>query len=100
MEITRNVIIDLLPLYAADELNPETRALVDTYLENEPELAQIARQMAKLEKAAGTPIPRGENGSLKTYRKARRRIILFSLILAGAVSIVLLMILLMFLIPV
>ena len=44
MKITRNVIIDLLPLYMADEVSADTRALVDSYLVTDPELAKIAEQ--------------------------------------------------------
>jgi hypothetical protein len=39
MEITRNVILDLLPLYLADEVSDDTRLLVEKYLETNPELA-------------------------------------------------------------
>ena len=46
MEITRNVILDLLPLYLADEVSADTRALVEKYLETDPELANIAEQSA------------------------------------------------------
>ena len=42
MEIPRNVILDLLPLYIADETSPETRDLVEAYLDHDPELARIA----------------------------------------------------------
>ena len=43
MEISRNVILDLLPLYIADEASPETRQLIDQYLESDPELANVAQ---------------------------------------------------------
>jgi len=38
MKIAREVILDLLPLYAAGEGSPETRALVGEYLEHDAEL--------------------------------------------------------------
>ena len=43
MNVTRNVIIDLLPLYVAGEVSPDSRALVDEYLKGDPELAESAR---------------------------------------------------------
>lgn len=48
MEITRNVVYDLLPLYLAGEACPETRALVEAYLAQNPELAlQVRKQAAE-----------------------------------------------------
>lgn len=56
MTVTRNVIIDLLPLYAADEVSEDTRTLVDAYLKSDPELASIARSCAGLEKLKAVDI--------------------------------------------
>jgi anti-sigma factor RsiW len=42
MNITRDVVEDLLPLYAAGEASADTRALVDAYLRTDPELARVA----------------------------------------------------------
>jgi hypothetical protein len=44
MNITREVILDLLPLYLANEASPASRALVEEYLEQDPELAERIRQ--------------------------------------------------------
>src|SRR3954454_5756004 len=38
MKVSREVILDLLPLYIADEASPETRALVEEYLKLDLEL--------------------------------------------------------------
>lgn len=46
MNITRNVVLDLLPVYLAKEASADTRALVEEYLARDPELAQRARQHA------------------------------------------------------
>lgn len=40
MNITKNVINDLFPLYAANECSPDTRAPVDEYLKSNPQQAQ------------------------------------------------------------
>ena len=45
MEVTRSVILDLLPLYLAEEASADTRALVAKHLETDPELARAAREM-------------------------------------------------------
>lgn len=39
MEITRNIIQDLLPLYLAGEVGPETRAAVEEFLSRDATLA-------------------------------------------------------------
>ena len=40
MNVTREVILDLLPVYLAGEASPATRALVEEYMEQDQELAQ------------------------------------------------------------
>ena len=40
MNISREVITDLLPTYLAGDASPATCALVEEYLKNDPELAQ------------------------------------------------------------
>ncbi|MBN1222511.1 MAG: hypothetical protein JXB23_04645 [Candidatus Aminicenantes bacterium] len=89
MEITRNVILDLLPLYSADEVSTDTRALVDKYLETDPELAKVARQMAALERTKEIPVPLSQDDKIKAYKTARRIKLIHILILAGAISILL-----------
>jgi anti-sigma factor RsiW len=44
MQVTQDVILDLLPLYIADEVSPDTRALVVEFLARHPELAEHVRQ--------------------------------------------------------
>ena len=87
MEITRNVILDLLPLYSANEVSADTRALVEKYLETDPELANIAKQLAAMEKPGDIPVPLSQNDEMKAYKKARRRQTLYAIILAGILSI-------------
>ena len=89
MEITRNVILDLLPLYAANEVSADTRALIEKYLETDPELANVAKNLAALEKPADIPVPLSQENEVKAYRKARQLKFLFTIILAGTISIIL-----------
>ena len=96
MEITRNVILDLLPLYAANEVSADTRALIEKYLETDPDLANVAKQLAALEKPGDIPVPLSRDNGMKAYRKARRLKIIFTIILAGTISIILLITLMMF----
>lgn len=57
MEITRNVIQDLLPLYLAGEVCPETRALVEEYLSRD---ATLAAEVERLKSDSLKPILTGE----------------------------------------
>jgi hypothetical protein len=43
MNVTREVILDLLPVYLADEASPATRALIEEYMQQDPELAERIR---------------------------------------------------------
>ncbi len=100
MEITRNVILDLLPLYLADEASSDTRALIERYLESDPELAQIAKKLAGMEKRPEIPIVRSEDANLRTFRKARHTIFWTIAVVSGIVSIILIIaILVLFLTP-
>ena len=83
MEITRNVILDLLPMYLANEVNPETRILIEKYLETDPELAQQARkQKESLEFPVDIPLPLTEEDQIKAYKKSKLQIVLVIVFLA------------------
>ena len=99
MEITRNVILDLLPLYLANEVSADTRALVEKYLETDPELANVAKKLAPMEKPRDIPAPLSQDDQMIAYRKARRRQFLFAIILAGVLSILAISVLMFFLSP-
>jgi anti-sigma factor RsiW len=47
MNIPREVILDLLPVYMAGEASPATRAFVEEYLAQDPELAQRVRSQGE-----------------------------------------------------
>ncbi len=54
MNVTREVILDLLPVYLAGEASPATRALIEEYLKQDPELAERIR----LQRADGSAADR------------------------------------------
>ena len=85
MEVTRDVILDLLPLYLADEASKETQALVKEYLDHDPDLAQLARQWQ--ERLPGPP-PAPVRPDLQTlaYREAKRQIVIKTIGLAAAIA--------------
>jgi hypothetical protein len=58
MKITRDVVRDLWPLYAANEVTPDTRALVEEFLRGDPELeAQLRKALALELDATSAPTP-------------------------------------------
>jgi hypothetical protein len=44
MQVTRDIVIDLLPLYQSGEASKDTRAAIDEFLRRDPSLAQVANQ--------------------------------------------------------
>jgi hypothetical protein len=45
MNVTKDVVFDLLPVYAAGEASPDTVKLVEEYLRGDPELARMAQEL-------------------------------------------------------
>jgi len=97
MEITRNVVLDLLPLYSANELSADTRALVEKYLETDPELANVAKRLTAVEMPGDIPVPLSRDAEMEAYKRARRLRILYTLILAGVISVLVISVLVFFL---
>ena len=86
MEVTRNVILDLLPLYLADEVSADTRTLVEKYLETDRELAKIAEESAAIELPEDIPVPITKEDKMEAYREAKRLMFLRTVILAITIS--------------
>jgi len=71
-EISKNVILDLLPLYLAGEVSEDTAALVKKYLESDSELADAAKEMAKADSLGKVPIPFNKETAMETYQEAKK----------------------------
>lgn len=100
MEITREVIIDLLPLYLANEVSEETRAVIEKYLETDLGLAKLAKQQkAALALPGDIPVPLTEEAQLKAYRKSRIYFYVMIVILAILMAAILGITFLAFFIP-
>ena len=70
MNVTREVILDLLPLYLSGEASPATRTLVEEFLQHDPELAErvkLAGSISTIVPAA--PKPELELRSLNRTRR-------------------------------
>jgi len=90
VEITRNIIQDLLPLYLAEEACPETRVLVEEFLARDPALAaEAARQKSgSVEKilTGGTTMPLPDGHEAETLARTRARLQRTAWILALAIA--------------
>jgi hypothetical protein len=71
MTVTRDVVLDLLPLYLADEASADTQELVKAYLEQDPDLAKLAGQWRK-QLPGPPPAPVRLEAQAEAYRRAQR----------------------------
>jgi hypothetical protein len=85
-EITRNVILDLLPLYIADEVSADTKELVKNYLETDPELAKIAEQSASIELPDDAPFPMTKEDKMEAYKEAKKYMVIRTIVLTITLS--------------
>jgi anti-sigma factor RsiW len=85
-EISRDVILDLLPLYLADEASTDTRAVVEKYLESDPKLAAIARQPSALEIPNNIPISLEEENQMEAYKEAKKTMYWRTIIVAFVIA--------------
>jgi hypothetical protein len=84
MNITKEVITDLFPLYVANECSEDSRALVEQYLRDNP------AEGAELKRIMSTPVPRTEPAGanleeVRSLREARRRVRRQSVLLGLAI---------------
>jgi len=75
MRITREIVKDLLPLYAAGEASADTRAAVEEWLRDDPELARLVEEMRGdgEERADATAAPDAGRAALATTKTLLRR---------------------------
>jgi hypothetical protein len=71
MNITREVILDLLPLYLSGEASPATRALVEEYMKQDAELAQRIRLQWADNFAKAVPSALPPDLELRSLRRTR-----------------------------
>ena len=82
MEVTRDVILDLLPMYLADEVSEDTRILVDSYLEKDAKLAAIAARYDEQDMGNNISVPLNEENEMEAYKEAKRSIFWRTIIIA------------------
>jgi anti-sigma factor RsiW len=89
MNVTREIVKDLLPLYVSGEASPDTRALVESFLRDDAELARLADALRADElapsRAASAPPGAGRAALSRTQEllKRRTRLLAFALLFSG-----------------
>jgi anti-sigma factor RsiW len=73
MNVTKDIINDLIPLYVADECSADTRALVEEYLQKNPEQAEQLRRIINTPVPGAVPPAKGLD-EVRAFREARRRL--------------------------
>ncbi len=87
MEVTRNVIIDLLPLYIEEEASDDTKKLVREYLDTDPELAEMAKETAGMKLPGDAPVPLTWEDKMEAYKEAKRLMLIRTIMMAGIISV-------------
>jgi anti-sigma factor RsiW len=71
MMVTRDVIYDLLPSYFAGEVSPDTRALVDGFLRDDPEFARMLERFRKIMDDRQSGAPTSSPSEKEAFDRAR-----------------------------
>jgi hypothetical protein len=84
MSVSRNVILDLLPVYLAGEASEDTRTLVEEYIQSDKELAQMVNQAKKQSLPNNINVPINKDTEMASLRKSQG-MIRRTILLGGAV---------------
>jgi anti-sigma factor RsiW len=71
-KIPQHVILDLLPLYLADEVSAETRNLIEEYLKTDPQLATLAEQAKHASTLQEIPAPITKETEMEALKKVKK----------------------------
>jgi len=73
MNVTKEIITDLFPLYVANECSKDSRALVEQYLRNNPGQAEELKRIMNTQVPGGAAQLAGSE-EVRTLRETRRRV--------------------------
>lgn len=90
-KIPQHIILDLLPLYLADEVSDETRSLIEDYLETDPQLAKLAEQAKRSPSLQEIPAPLKKENEMEALKKVRKLMVQHNVFLALAVILTIMM---------
>jgi len=84
MNVTKDIINDLIPLYVANGCSADTRTLVEEYLQQHPQEAVELQRI--INTAVPDAVPPAKNlDEVRAFREARRRLRLRSSVMALAI---------------
>ena len=83
--VPQHVILDLLPLYLANEVSEETRNLIEEYLKTDPQLATLAEQAKNTKPLQEIPAPINKETEMEALKKVKRLMVQHNIFLALAV---------------
>ena len=86
MKVTRDVITDLLPLYLAKEATGDTRALVESFFEQDPEFARLAKEPLGAFPPTEIPSTLNQEDEMKTLERTKKLLKVRSTLLGCAVA--------------
>jgi len=84
MNITNDIINDLIPLYVANECSADTRALVEEHLRQNPRQAEDLRRIMQVPVGGAAP-PAKAVLETQAFREARKRLRIRSALMALAI---------------
>jgi hypothetical protein len=76
-------------------VSTDTRILVEKYLETDPELAQAAKESARLGLKEDIPVPLSKENQMEAYKEAKRLLLHRTVTWAGLIAFALITCLLM-----
>jgi len=86
MEISRQVILDLLPVYIAGEASDDTRRLVESELATDSGLAAAARELSSVTTEEEDLMPINTDIQLAAFQEAKRLQLRTTMIWAGVIG--------------
>ena len=85
MDITRDIVLDLLPLYIAGEVSDDTKIIVERFLETDPSLASMVEHATSIG-FNEVPIPLAQEEIMEAYKKANKMMVIRTLGLAVVIA--------------
>ncbi len=85
MNVTRDVIIDLWPLYESGEASEDTRRLIEEFLNSDQKFAKLIHNSAEQSLRTGALPPLHREREVETLRKTKRLLRLRDYVLCVAV---------------
>ena len=79
MKITREVVTDLWPLYLSGEASADTRALVDEFLEQDPDFARLIRGNGTSEILKAVSMEPNPDDEMRSFVMTRKAMLLYNM---------------------